>query len=101
MIIKDKSVLTTTKLQILRSIVEIGTITPDPQRVQPLCDLPSPHNSKSMKRALGLFYHYFILAKWLLKFSDKILLLIKTEAFPLSVEVFHDLKKYKTQLSQV
>ena len=85
--------MTTTKLQILRSIVEIGTITPDPQRVQPLCDLPSPHDSKSMKRTLGLFYHYFILAKWLLRFSDTILLLIKTKAFPLSVEAFHDLRK--------
>ena len=85
--------MTTTKLQILRSIVEIGTITPDPQRVQPLCDLPSPCDSNSMTRTLGLFYHYFILSKWLPRFSDKILLLIKTKTFPLSVEVFHDLKK--------
>ena len=43
---EEKSVFSTTKLQILGSIVENGTIKPDPQRLQPLRDLPSPNDSK-------------------------------------------------------
>ena len=90
---EEKSVFSTTKFQILGSIVENGTIKPDPQRLQPLRDLSSPHDSKSMKRALGLFSHY---SKWILRFSDKISLLGKTKTFSLCVEAekaFHNLKK--------
>ena len=77
----------------LGSIIENSTIKPDPQRLQPLPDLLSPHDSKSMKRTLGIFSHY---SKWIPRFSDKIALIVKTKTFPLCVEAekgFHDLKK--------
>ena len=80
-------------MQILGSIVENGTIKPDPQHLQTLRDLRSLHDSKLMKRTLGLFFHY---SKWKPGFSDKISLLVKTKTFPLCVEAeiaFHVLKK--------
>ena len=88
---KDKSVFATSKLHILGSIVENGTIKPDPQRLQPLRDLPSPYDSKSMKRTLGMFSHY---SKWIPGFSDKISLLVKTNELCAEAEKsFQDLKK--------
>ena len=47
---EEKSFFSTTKLQILGSIVENATIKPVPQRLQLLRNLPSPYDSKSMKR---------------------------------------------------
>ena len=52
---EKKSVFSTTKLQMLGSIVENSTINPDAQCLQPLYDLPLPHDLKSMKMTVGLF----------------------------------------------
>ena len=70
-----------------------GNICPDPERMQPLLDLPVPGSAPSLKRALGLFSYY---SPWVEKFSDKIQPLIKVSKFPLTVEAvqaFNDVKK--------
>ena len=66
---EDKTEFSTTKLKILGSIIENGVLRPDSDRLKPLRELPPPHDSKSLKRTLGLFSHY---SKWIPKFSDKI-----------------------------
>lgn len=89
---ENKCELSTRKLNILGSVVEHGTIKPDPERLRPLRELPLPHDSKSMKRVLGLFSHY---SKWIPKFSDKVAPLISQNTFPLgggAVEAFEALK---------
>ena len=37
-------------------------LQPDPQKTKPLIELPVPQNSKSLKRALGMFAYY---AQWI------------------------------------
>ena len=60
-----------------------GLIKPDPERLRPLVNLPSPENTKELRRALGMFAYY---AKWIPKFSEKIRPLAATSTFPLTAE---------------
>ena len=55
---EKKSVLSPTKFQRLGLLVENSNIKPHPKHLQTLHDLPSRHNSKLMKKKLGLFFHY-------------------------------------------
>ena len=60
--------------------------------MRPLRDLPLPHDSKSMKRVLGLFSYY---SQWVPKFSDLIQPLVNTVSFPVQEEgivAFHKIK---------
>jgi len=88
----SKCTFSTRKLDILGSVVEEGQISPDPKRLCPLRELPAPHDSKSLKRIIGLFSYY---SKWIPHFSDKIAPLVRTKLFPLSKEAetaFNELK---------
>lgn len=89
---ENKCTYSTRKLNILGNFVEEGTIKPDPERFQPLRDLPIPHNTKSLKRIMGLFSHY---SKWIPKFSDLIAPLVKTGVFPLNAEAKKAFQKLK------
>ena len=87
-----KCAFKTRKLSALGSIIENGTIRPDPERLRPLRELPVPHNSKSLKRILGLFSHY---SKWIPQFSDRVAPLLNVKTFPLpesAEKAFHELK---------
>ena len=79
----DKSTFSTRRLAILGSIVEDGSIRPDPERLRPLMELPLPCNVKSLRRALGFFSHY---SKWIRDFSRKIRPLTQLRGFPLTGE---------------
>ena len=35
-----------------------GEISPDPERLRPLFDLPVPFNLRSLRRVIGMFAHY-------------------------------------------
>ena len=88
-----KSVFSTRKLAILGYIVGEGEVRPDPERLQPLLQLPAPTDMKSLRRVLGFFSHY---SPWIHHYSDKIRPLTTTSSFPISREaqqVFENLKK--------
>ena len=61
--------------------------------MQPLRDLPVPHDPASLKRDLGLFSYY---SQWISKFSDKIGSLNNDPTFPLSttaVQAYNGLQR--------
>ena len=63
--------------------------------LHPLKELPLPKNSKSAKRALGMFAYY---AKWIHNFSDKIQPLVENTNFPLETKVLEAFKLIKQEL---
>ena len=88
-----KCTFKTRRLEILGSIVENGTIRPDPERLRPLREMPAPRTAKALKRILGLFSHY---SMWIPQFSDKIAPLLNAKTFPLlpgAVKAFEEMKK--------
>ena len=50
-----KSVVAVTEIDILRYRISQGSISPDPERLRPLIELPIPKSSKELKRCLGMF----------------------------------------------
>ena len=48
-----------------QSYQDIGTIMPDPERLNPLQEFLPPKNLPSHRRVLGMFVYY---AKWMLDF---------------------------------
>ena len=66
---KSKSVTSVWSINILGYHISSGIIKPDSERLHLLKKLPPPENSKSAKRALGMFAYYM---KWIHNFSDKI-----------------------------
>ena len=87
-----KTTFKTRRLEILGSIVQNGTIRPDPERLRPLREMPSPRTPKALKRVLGMFSHY---SRWIPQFSDKIAPLLNVETFPLpsrAEQAFQELK---------
>lgn len=89
---KDKCIFSTRSISLLGYIIEQKTIRPDPIRLSPLLDLPIPHDSASLKRALGMFAHH---SRWIPTFSEKIRPLLGVSKFPLpdnAVAAFNVLK---------
>jgi hypothetical protein len=89
----DKSVIAVKSIQFLGYTISHQEIRPDPERLQPLRDLPLPDNNAKLKRAIGLFSYY---SCWINRFSDKIRPLIDHKNFPLTTEAqsaFDSLKK--------
>ena len=87
----DKTISSVDTINILGYQISHGTIRPDPERMQPLRDLPVPHDPDSLKRAMGLFSYY---AKWVPKFSDMVRPLVDPE-FPLqndAITAYNNLK---------
>ena len=78
---EKKCTFSTRKLNILGSVICDGVIKPDPERLQPLRDMPPPHDLKSQKRVVGLFAYY---CKWIKNFSDKIRPLTHNTEFPIA-----------------
>lgn len=90
---ESKSVYAVTELDLLGYRVSHNTIKPDPERLQPLIDLPVPSTKRELKRCLGMFAYY---ARWIKDFSANIAPLSKVESFPLSsnaVSCFENLRK--------
>ena len=66
---EDKCIFSTTTLNTLGFVIENGEISPDPDRLKPLKELPIPHDGKSLKRVIGLFSHY---VQWMQSFLTKL-----------------------------
>ncbi|KRZ44323.1 Retrovirus-related Pol polyprotein from transposon 17.6 [Trichinella pseudospiralis] len=91
----DKCSFSTSKLRILGHKIENGNIRPDPQRLQPLRDLPLPSDAKALRRVLGLFAYY---SQWIFNYSHKIRPLIDTKTFPVSSEAKAAFEQIKTDI---
>ena len=76
----DQSIIKQTEIRLLGFEVSKGQIKPDPDRLQPLRDLPPPENKKAQERITGMFAYY---SQWIPRFSDKAYPLIHNEIFPL------------------
>jgi hypothetical protein len=76
---KEKSIISVLQINMLGFMISEGVVKPDPDRMQPLVDLPIPHNPASLKRSLGLFSYY---SQWVSKFSDRISILTGNPTFP-------------------
>ena len=88
----DKSIISVREINLLGFLISKGEIKPDPDRMQPLNDLPVPHDRPSLKRALGLFSYY---SQWVPKYSDKIQPLTGDPVFPLSQEAIKAFESVK------
>uniref|UniRef100_UPI00358F56FA uncharacterized protein n=1 Tax=Myxine glutinosa TaxID=7769 RepID=UPI00358F56FA len=68
------------KINLLGYTVTHGSVAPDKERLRPLLDMAPPSDRASLKRALGLFAHYF---KWVQNLSAKFRPLVTCDTFPL------------------
>lgn len=93
---EEKTVASVSEINILGYCVGNCIVKPDSERLRPLRELPAPHNTKSLKRALGLFAYY---AKWVHGFSDKIKHLKNLESFPLQPEALKDFENLKNDIA--
>ena len=73
-----------------------GVIRPDPERLRPLQDLPTPPDLGYL-RTQGMFVYY---AKWIQNFSDKIQPLVHTKKFPLDERVLNAFNILQKELEE-
>ena len=92
---ESKSITSTSSMKILGYCVSNNTIKPDPERLQPLEQLPPPTSVNSLRRTLGLFAYY---SKWIPSFSDKVRPLINVKSFPVGEEALKAFKDLKEEL---
>ena len=91
----DKSVFAVHSVRLLGYEISKGVIKPDPERLQPLRDLPPPDNLKAQQRLVGMFAYY---APWINHFSDKIHPLVQNRTFPLPRDVIFCFENLKSEL---
>ena len=78
----SKSVIKVRALNLLGYSVKDGEIKPDPDRLQPLWNLPLPKDTASLRKAMGLLAPY---SRWIPNFSEKIGPLSRANSFPLPI----------------
>ena len=96
----DKCKFNLRSVNILGHIIENGTKKPDPERLQPLLDFPTPKNVAELRRLLGLFAYN---AKWVDKYSEKISPLTaaaERKQFPLGSECQEAIDTLKSDIAQ-
>ena len=91
----EKCEYNNTKLRFLGHLLENGIVRPDPERLKPLKELPTPTCSKSLKRALGLFSYY---SPWVDNFSERISPLLNITTFPMARELEGKFKTIKKEI---
>ena len=92
----SKTIFGVEKVNILGYCVSKGEIKPDPERLEPLLNLPPPSSKKSLQRALGLFAYY---SKWIPQFSDCIGRLKNPSGFPLNQSELKDFESLKQKIA--
>ncbi|KAL1454481.1 hypothetical protein WDU94_010725 [Cyamophila willieti] len=93
---KDKCKFSVYSVSLLGYNISNKTIKPDPERLKPLLDMPVPHDTASLQRALGMFSYY---SKWVPSFSDKVRPLLKC-SFPLQEETISAFKLIKQNIAK-
>jgi len=92
---ETKSKFRTTTLDMLGCRISHNQVKPDPQRLQPLLDLPPPSTGKELKRVSGMFLYY---SKWISKFSEKASPLQHASTFPLDDDSLNSFQRLKDDL---
>ena len=92
----DKSIISTTSVQLLGYVISNGTIKPDPDRLKPLLELAAPQNLSSQRRIVGMFAYY---SKWIPQFSEKVRPLSPNTEFPLSENALNSFQTLKIDIS--
>ena len=93
---ESKTVSSVSEIKILGYCVGNGTLRPDPEKLQPLKQLPPPRSMQSLKRVLGLFAYY---AKWIPNFSKKTQQLKISKQFSLKSDVLKDFEDLKNDIA--
>lgn len=93
---QEKSKYSETSINLLGYKIEGGTISPDPERLKPLLNLPPPDSRKALERTIGMFAHY---SRWVQHYSDKVKRLLNSKTFPLTPEAISDFDQLKTEIS--
>ena len=91
----NKSILSKKKITLLGYEIELNSIKPDPERLQPLLNLAAPTNLASQRRVVGMFAYY---SRWIRDFSAKIRPMVQNTTFPLPNDVSEKFKQLKTDL---
>jgi transposase InsO family protein len=89
---KEKCIWRQNSINFLGYTIGQGEVKPDSDRLDPLRNLPIPHDLQSLRRAVGLFSYF---SKWVPKFSDKLAPLLNC-SFPLNENAcksFQDMKE--------
>jgi transposase InsO family protein len=73
-----------------------GVVKPDSSRLDPLRNLPIPHDQSSLRRTIGLFSYF---SKWVPTFSDKISSLMSS-SFPLNDEALKSFQNIKSEIEK-
>ena len=92
-----KCKFSTRRLFILGSVIEDGEISPDPDRLKPLLDLPPPTDMRALKRVMGFFAYY---SQWIQGFSKKIRPLSQSKEFPLSIDALKAFQQLKNDVAK-
>ena len=93
----DKGDISKREIGLIGYRVSKGNIKPDPERMEPLKNMPAPSNMKSLKRAVGLFSYY---SSWVQNFSDKIYALNHNTIFPLPDNIRQDFENLKAEIEK-
>jgi transposase InsO family protein len=94
---KEKCKFSVRSVTLLGYVISNKTIKPDPNRLQPLLDLPIPQDTASLRRALGMLSHY---CKWIPRFSERVRPLLQKNPFPLSDEAISAFKALKDDVAK-
>ncbi|KAJ4439883.1 hypothetical protein ANN_08012 [Periplaneta americana] len=89
---ENKSVFSTRRINLLGYTIGNKTIKPDVERLRPLLNLPQPSDSRTLRRAVGMFAHY---SGWIPKFSEKVRPLVQCKAFPMTQDAALAFKSLK------
>ena len=90
-----KSIIAATSIALLGYVFQHDSIKPDPARLQPLTDLPAPHDAASQKRDVGMFAYY---SKWIQNFSAKIHPVSRNDTFPMPKETLEQFEMLKADI---
>lgn len=93
----EKSKLNQEKISYLGYSIENNTLSPDPERLSALMNMPIPSNAKALQRLLGLFSYH---SKWVPQYSEKIQPLLTVSNFPLSSECINCIDRIKLEIKK-
>ena len=83
------------EISLLGYAISNERMQPDSDRLQPLREMPIPHNLPALRRVIGLFSYY---SQWIRNFSDLIRPLVQSNSFPLSNDALSAFENLKSEI---